>query len=409
MVKTDQEAPSHKQFVPRSSVLLSGLVMACALTVGLLAGAGILGIGIERELPLSLSVAVSVVSVLLPAQSLKGLFGASWRARAGALLLWSCAVVLVLPLYLADFPSAVRSGVSFSLSPVDASLADRVSSVAYAATRRLVDGGRAPLPLAAELGPVELSEKHEQESHTDDVAMQPAGAESGPSDESLSSVVLPVEGQGTSLHVTVLVEGSEGPQTVAFLFDTGATLTTLDRRTLAELGVAVPEDAPVAVLQTANGVVESPIVLLDGLWLGHIQLQNVSVAVCDSCAKGTSRGLLGLNVTGLFDVRLNSGSGEILLDPASVDGDRRLDVSHWLHLVASATMWRMGRVEVLIEVDNSAVVDVSEVVVELSCADKNFAIQLDDIPSAGSRSTEVELPRGTDCRRYSVALRSARW
>jgi len=409
MVPTDPKVPPQEPPPQRSSALLTGGVVICAAVVALLAGAGVLGIGLRRELPLPLSLSVAVVSVLLPAQSLKPLLGASWRARCAAVFLWSCAVVLVLPLYVVDFPAAVRVGVSYSFSPVGEPLAARMSEAAYLATCRLVDAGRAPLPVAAEIRTGDVLAGEEPEDSPDEVFERSDEIASGSEEDSASSVVLPVEGQGASLHVSLLVEGPAGPRTLQFLFDTGATLTTLDRRTLAELGVPVPGDAPVAVLQTANGVVESPVVLLESLWLGHIQLHNVSVAVCDSCAKETTRGLLGLNVTGLFDVSLSSGSGEIRLEPAAVDGDRRLDVSHWLQLSASATMWRMGRVEVVIEVGNSAPVEVSEVVVELSCAERSFAIQLDDIPPAGSRSTEVELPRGTNCRSYQVAVRSARW
>jgi hypothetical protein len=151
------------------------------------------------------------------------------------------------------------------------------------------------------------------------------------------------------------------------------------------------------------------VVLVDRLWLGHVPLENVSVAVCEPCAQNSSRGLLGLNVTGLFDVTFLTSEQELRLQPAAVDGDRTLDVRHWLHMSASVTMWRMGRIEVLVEAENRAPVVVSEAVVELVCGDRSFAVQLDDIPAEGRASTELELPRGTDCHRYQVVLRSARW
>jgi hypothetical protein len=375
-----------------------------------LGGGGVLGLGLERGIPAFGSGAVALVSVLLPARGLGTLLGRSWRAEAAAVVLWSCALLAVLPMYSADFPAAVRAGISFALSPAGESIAAPMSEFAHELTRRLVDGGRAPRPVAEQFDPRSALAR-DDESEAEPVveaegALEPGGEEQA---EPGGLVVLPMEGQGTSLKVMVLVDAPAGPREIELIFDTGATLTTLDRRTLGELGIPVPADAPVAVLQTANGRVESPVVLLERLWLGHVPLQNVSVAVCDSCAQDTTRGLLGLNVTSLFDVTLNTGDQELRLLPVAVDGDRRLDVNHWLQLSATVTMWRAGRVEVVVDVENRAGVAVSEVVSELDCGEQSFAVQVDDVPAGGSASTELELPRGTDCRSYRVILRSARW
>jgi clan AA aspartic protease (TIGR02281 family) len=403
--KSSNPAPKR-----RISRLLWLVLAFCAAAATALSGGAILGVGIERGLPALMSAVVAVVSVLLPAQALRPLLGGSWRGRSAALLLWAGAVLLILPLYVTDFPGAARSGFSFILTPAGSSLSEQGSKLAYEISRRLVDGGRAPLPLAVEFpDPGADSTDSEVEPDLPESGSFPEEDSSQDPGDTDHSVVLPVGGRGTSLKVVVLVEGEVGPREIELLFDTGATLTTLDRKTLAELGIPIPRDSPVAVLQTANGPVESPVVLVDRLWLGHIPVENVSVAVCDPCAQDSSRGLLGLNVTGLFDVTFKTGEEELRLDPAAVDGDRTLDVRHWLQMSASVTMWRMGRIEVVVEAENRAPLEVSEVVVELACGDRSFAVQLDDVPAEGSATTELELPRGTDCRRYQVALRSARW
>jgi len=395
----------------RRRSLLGGFgLLACAVAAAALSGGGILGLGLERGIPALASVTVALVSVLLPARGLSTLLGRSWRAEAAAVMLWSCAVLAVLPMYAADFPAAVRGGLSFALSPFGEGIAAPASEFAHTFTRRLVDAGRAPRPLAEQFdqpsAPAAEAEPEAESALEAEGSGAPAGEEQP---EQGGLVVLPVEGQGTSLKVMVLIDAPAGPREIELLFDTGATLTTLDRRTLGELGIPIPADSPVAVLQTANGRVESPVVLLERLWLGHVPLDNVSVAVCDSCAQDSTRGLLGLNATSLFDVTMNASDQELRLLPVAIDGDRRLDVNHWLQLSAVVTMYRMGRVEVVVDVENSAVVDVSEAVSELDCGEQSFAVQVDEIPAGGSASTELELPRGTDCRSYRVILRSARW
>ena len=106
------------------------------------------------------------------------------------------------------------------------------------------------------------------------------------------AVVLPVESHGSSISVPLTVMDSE----IWLLFDTGASLTTLNEATLEELGVDIPEDAPVVQLRTANGIRESRLVLLSDVWLGGLYVGHVTVAVCEPCADERTKGLLGLNV-----------------------------------------------------------------------------------------------------------------
>ena len=45
---------------------------------------------------------------------------------------------------------------------------------------------------------------------------------------------------------------------------------------------------------------ESPIVLIDQIWMGGYLVGPVTFAVCESCSKDDVRGLLGLNISDFF-------------------------------------------------------------------------------------------------------------
>jgi len=406
MGRSPPREASEASRAPRSAGGVLFFIIALPLAV--IAAGGLFGLGLERELPAWLSGSVALVMVLVPSFGLRAILSGSRSTSSLALCLWSLGLLVCLPLYVGDFSSSVRLGLGVALSPAGEPIADGAAELGALVAGRLSEGGRPSLPRAAEIRGDTLGPAAEL------IAAEPPGSVSAVFAEQeaqgeVQTVTLSVDGEGMSLKVQATLEAAGRSQEVQFLFDTGATLTTLDRRTLGELGIDIPEDAPTATLQTAAGQVESSVVLLDRLWLGHVAIDNVAVALCEPCAQEATRGLLGLNVTGLFDVTMNSGEQELQLRPVSVAGDRRLDVNHFVQLDATVTMWRLGRVEVAVEARNDADVPISELVVELVCGERSFAVQIDDVAAGDSVGTELELPRGTDCRRYQVILRSARW
>jgi clan AA aspartic protease (TIGR02281 family) len=222
------------------------------------------------------------------------------------------------------------------------------------------------------------------------------------------AVVLPYEGTGRSLTVPVSLEADEAEVDVWMLFDTGATLTTLDNATLKRLGLTVPADAPQLTVRTANGERISDVVLVDRLWIGGFAVEGVSISVCDECAGDNAVGLLGLNVSGRFLVTVDQARRELVLQPRDATRDRSVDIAPWLELWAQASRWPDGRVEVEVEVENLSTREVRDVKVDISCV-KTWVAELAVVPPEGSASTIVSLPRGTDCETYSVALGGARW
>jgi len=226
----------------------------------------------------------------------------------------------------------------------------------------------------------------------------------------VGGVILPFEGGGDSLRVRTTFDGPEFSEELPLLFDTGATITTLDRDALRALGVPIPSDSPTARFQTANGEVESPLVLLDRVWLSRNQsVEGVTVAVCDNCTRGETAGLLGLNITGLFLTTVDHELQTITLEPRSQRPDRRLDLLHWIGIEATATSWPSGRVEVDLELTNRSRRNVTEAVVEIACPESSFSVTFESIPPGRTESTQVELPPGAGCPSYRVSLQSGSW
>lgn len=382
---------------PRSGVLPT-LLTATSLPVVLAAFLLIIGLGLRRDLSSNTVVLGAVVGSLMPVLGLAG----ALHFRRGALGLagwfWCGLLLAGLPQYFpADRVAALGEGAAWLGLPMGA---ERAAELGRAA-EDLADLAWGPdaeastadaTPLAVEIVP----------------PVQTARVEAEPEPES-ARIILPVHGQGHTLKVDVGFGGPKGRRDASVLFDTGATFTTLDRQALLALGVPIPADAPTARFQTANGEMESPMVLLDHVWLGDTRIDQVTVAVCEACSQNGSAGLLGLNVTGQFQTTFDPELQEVVLMPREDTGNRHLDIAHWLKIEGTAHTWPTGRVEVDVKVRNNAVHEVAQAVVEVECEASSFAVQLDGIPSGEERSTRVELPRRTSCSGYKLILRSARW
>ena len=383
----------------------AGLLFATALLPAFLAFATLTGVGLVRQLPAQAALLFALLITALPILGLASPFRARTRLLPLAVgtWIWTSGLLLGTPLYFPeDQPAATQAGIAWLLQPLGP---ERAEALGHAGAGVLVALLPAidPLPMAQTLPPAP-TEVREARS----IPVVSAVLDDAP-EGATGRVVLPYEGAGRSMRVPITAAGPAGERELIMLFDTGATLTTLDTATLASLGIAVPSDAPVVTLQTANGQVEAPLVLLDAVSLGAEQIDWVTVAVCAACADGGVSGLLGLNVTGLFQVALDHEDREIDLTRRPPGGDRHEDVTHWLQLESSARVWTDRRIEVDVTAENRARASMEGLTVEVTCADRSFAVALDPIEPGARRTTEVALPRGTDCREYRVQLREGRW
>ena len=143
--------------------------------------------------------------------------------------------------------------------------------------------------------------------------MLPAGpALSG----SLSSVTNPAYNlEKTSRQVpfvqagnSMIVQGAVNGVNTSFIVDTGASLVVIPPGLAREAKIST-DSAPRVMLQTANGRIDAPMVLIDSLKVAGLEQRNVS-AVVQAVSSDGRTALLGMNFLNLYRM--------------SVDHDRRM-------------------------------------------------------------------------------------
>ena len=375
---------------------LEVLLALSSLPIVLLAAAAMTGLGLARNLPAFPSLVGGLALVVLPILGLATLVRGGRRLGeiGSSAWLWSLAVLLALPFYFpGERSEATRAGLAYLTSPVAEESSGGVVRAGVRVVELLGDEPE-PTPLASPLPRADAARLR-------DDARETRGAR--------GEVTIRYEGDGETLRVAAFFDGPRYGEEFPMIFDTGATYTTLNRASLALLEVPVPDDAPVAILRTANGEVEAPLVLVDAVWLGDAVVEWVTIAVCETCASDEVSGLLGLNVTGQFQVALDHDRQQIKLEPLEGAENRKLDVGQWLGLRSRLLRWRDGRLEVEVTGENRAEVAIRELVTEIECPGGRFEVVVDGVGPRGSASHKVALPRGTDCSEYSLALRRAAW
>lgn len=168
-----------------------------------------------------------------------------------------------------------------------------------------------------------------------------ATAVGGPPQEGTAEVRF--ETEGSSILVPVELRGPRGTVAVRMIFDTGATLTTLDRPTMDRLGLNVESDAEAVEVHTANGTVRGRPGLLDGASVGAARLgRPLAFFRCDRCAAGASRGLLGLNFARNFRVTVDHEDGRLILAPRSPSPDHAYDARFFVRFDERMSTQREG-------------------------------------------------------------------
>ncbi|MEM9463625.1 MAG: retropepsin-like aspartic protease [Myxococcota bacterium] len=189
-------------------------------------------------------------------------------------------------------------------------------------------------------------------------------SEEGEVDTSKALLVPMAEG-GTAILMDAALQGPKAELTLRYLFDTGASYTTISSETAAKLGIEVPEDAPTLTFNTASGPRESRMVHLPQLRLGQVRIPGLLVSVCDACVNERSEGLLGLNVMREFFVQMDHKNQRMQLLPRLTNDrpNRAYDVEPVVELKVegAAEMW-LGRVRWVVLVRNRGTVPLHDVV-----------------------------------------------
>lgn len=119
---------------------------------------------------------------------------------------------------------------------------------------------------------------------------------------------IPVERAGTSMLVHVRLNDRVS---APFIIDTGASDVTVPKSVADELGFKITRETRTIAYTTANGVVQSPVVMLDAVDLGGARVENVPASISSSM----NVGLLGLSFFNHFTYKIDAAAGLVTLMP----------------------------------------------------------------------------------------------
>lgn len=236
-----------------------------------------------------------------------------------------------------------------------------------------------------------------------------------------AAATLPQEGvrvhfekKGRGIVVPVTLYGPRGAVPVKMLFDTGATLTTLDHVTLLKLGVQVDSDAPEVLSHTANGRVRRRLTVIDGVYLQGARVGGgMAVTLCDPCATGKVVGLLGLNFTQHFRATVDHAGGEIVLSPKESPVGKLQDIQHFVKLKQAAGVWRGAHLTVDLTLRNLASRSLHQVKVMAEVKGKDRAGTISttvaEVPARGRVPVTIAGKPGVVGSRFSLKVVQADW
>jgi clan AA aspartic protease (TIGR02281 family) len=183
-----------------------------------------------------------------------------------------------------------------------------------------------------------------------------------------TEIAVPFSAAGNAILMSVELRGPAGRTVLPYLFDTGASFTTVNTKTAEKLGLDVPQDAPTLQFNTASGPRESRMVYLPALRLGDTVLEGLLVSVCDGCVNERTEGLLGLNVMREFFVQMDYQAERMHLIPRQHEGrpNRAYDIGPTVKLDVEGTpeIW-LGRIRWILLIENRGTVAIEGVIPEV--------------------------------------------
>ena len=356
-----------------------------------------MGIGVLREDSNGMILLSSLLLVGLPILGLAALIRHRLMGLAFGIAVWSALLSVGFPRYFdQEEPDAMDAGLAWWSSGGSTRLAplETIEALAF----EMDASGEAGAVEAAQSAPVN------RQTVVRPILMGDF------SDEEGEKVFLPYEGKSRTRKVMVTLEGENGAtEDVVMLFDTGATMTTVHPDVLKRMGVRIGRDNPVLDFLTANGRRRDAVTLLDRVWLAGMPVDGVTVAACEDCASKDTVGLLGLNVTGQFQVTLDSKRQVIALVPHETASDRQIDVSPWVELRGVFEKRPSGRLALNLAAENRSHRAIESVQVGVECGASEMQTQIEDIGAGETGEKMLSLPHGTECSEGRIELKSAIW
>ena len=105
--------------------------------------------------------------------------------------------------------------------------------------------------------------------------------------------------------------------TGTFIVDTGATYTVITPALAKELGVSTSKNTQKIAILTANGWIQAPIITLNHLSIGDVEVSGIQAVVQDLGGDANLNGLLGMNF--FKDIELTIKRDKLVLRIGSSD------------------------------------------------------------------------------------------
>ncbi|HXV79466.1 MAG TPA: TIGR02281 family clan AA aspartic protease [Candidatus Binatia bacterium] len=122
---------------------------------------------------------------------------------------------------------------------------------------------------------------------------------------------IPFEKQGQ----VVVIEAMLNKKTAAkFVVDTGASYTMISSAIAKALDIETEQNRQTAPFQTANGIIQAPLVSLESISVGGMEIRNLTAAVHDVLSDSRIAGLLGLNFLSNFRMDIDTQKGVLHLE-----------------------------------------------------------------------------------------------
>lgn len=233
-------------------------------------------------------------------------------------------------------------------------------------------------------------------------------------DEARASKVVEVTAPADAILVDVTVEGPAGAAELTYLWDTGASHTTLSRETAAKIGLEIPEDAPVVTLETAAGKRDAPLVVLPAIVVEGQRVEGISASICDACAEGRKSGLVGLNAMRAFESRLAGPTNTLELRPVNDPSaaDRTSDIARFVEMdLQGEPLVVSGHVHWRVKLTNRSprVIEGVQPKVVFNQGPTLLGATLDRIEPGADAIALVKGAVGQGDTRFVIELQRARW
>ena len=139
---------------------------------------------------------------------------------------------------------------------------------------------------------------------------------------------LRIQRAGHEIRLAAQVDGVRVP----FIADTGASLNTIPRWAVEQLGAVIDEETPVIGMQGVGGrPMRVPVITVDRVQLGSAVVRDVELAVVDTM----SDGLLGMPFFNHFRVQIDPAAGLMTLEEIDVNSIEGVYGGY------DESMWRM--------------------------------------------------------------------